>query len=420
MIKEPRIQLNHLVSSLSAAVDLVSPVLVNHHKQVAYTSFCLASELGIPMEEKSELVLAGLLHDIGAVSLKDRMDYLRFELEIPHQHSRLGYFLLRIFEPLSNVSKLIKYHHVFYEDGKGLEFEGNPVPKGSHILHLADRISVLFKFGISPLSQAQGIVDSIVSQDNRMFMPELTEAFRKVATRESFWLDLGSNNIAEFLQRRVRYRTIELDTEGLLKIGNIFRRIIDFRSPFTATHSSGVAASGKALGKLAHFSWSECRMLKIAGFLHDLGKLAVPTEILEKTGPLTKEEFNVVKAHTFFTYRVLESIEDLNTITSWGAFHHERLDGSGYPFHLGSENLHLGARIMAVADVFTAITEDRPYRKGMTSESALKVLIGMAKSKSLDGDLVELLKENYDEMNSIRNDAQADSINEYREFWSQL
>ena len=310
MIREPRISLNQLVGSLSDAVDLVSSSLVDHHKHVAYIAFCLATELGISMDDRSDLVLAGLLHDIGAVSLKDRLDLLQFEIEIPHQHSQLAYLLLRMFEPLKEIGNLVRCHHVFFDYGKRVSHMGSPVPRGSHILHLADRIAVSVKRNSPIFDQTVAIRKSIESQTGKMFDPEMVEAFKTLATREAFWLDLTSRNIHEFLQRRVFFRTVELDLTGIWGLGNLFRRIIDFRSPFTATHSSGVAASAKALGEFSRLSESECKMLEIAGFIHDLGKLAVPTEVLELPRALTREEFNIVRAHTYFTYRVLEPIVD--------------------------------------------------------------------------------------------------------------
>jgi len=157
-------------------------------------------------------------------------------------------------------------------------------------------------------------------------------------------------------------------------------------------------------------------MMKIAGNLHDLGKLAVPVEILEKPGALTAAEFNIVKAHTYYTYKVLRNFRDMENIREWAAYHHERLDGNGYPFHLQAAELSLGARVMAVADVFTAITEDRPYRAGMAPDRASQVLVDMAANKALDGDVVQLLLDNFADVNQLRVLAQTASREEYQAF----
>lgn len=109
----------------------------------------------------------------------------------------------------------------------------------------------------------------------------------------------------------------------------------------------------------------------------------------------------------------MEPISDLNAIAMWASFHHERLNGSGYPFHHKGENLVLEARIMAVADIFTAITEDRPYRKGMTEDNAMHVLEQMANDLFIDSNVVSLLKVHFDDINVSRKAAQAASVEEY-------
>lgn len=420
MIKEPQILLFDLVVSLSNAMDLVSPVVVGHHKRVAYIALSIGEELGLPMEQQNELVLAGVLHDSGALSLRDRLSTLQFELENPHEHAELGYLLLRRFEPLSNAALLVRYHHVPWNEGDGHEFEGKQVPMGSHLLHLADRLEVLISKQQEVLGQVKGIGERIKESSGKMFMPDLVGAFLSLATKEYFWLDIVSTSIDSILSNRVRLATIELGTEGLLSLAKLFSHIIDFRSRFTATHSSGIVASAEALARFAGFSERECQMMRIAGYLHDLGKLAVPTEILEKPAKLTEEEFNVIRSHTFHTYRTLEPIGDLDVINAWASFHHERIDGRGYPFHHKGQDLSLGSRIMAVADVFTAITEDRPYRKGMTSDRALQILRQMAENSALDSHVVSLIGLHFDEINSLRVAAQEASVEEYQKFLQPL
>jgi HD-GYP domain-containing protein (c-di-GMP phosphodiesterase class II) len=149
--------------------------------------------------------------------------------------------------------------------------------------------------------------------------------------------------------------------------------------------------------------------------MHDLGKLAVPAEILDKPARLNRGEYDVVRHHTFYTYRILEPIAPLRTINAWAAFHHERLDGSGYPFHLKEKDLPLGSQIMAVADVFTALAEDRPYRAGMKRSAALKILDGMSADAALNGEIVAMVRKHYDELDAVRVQAQADARMKYRD-----
>ena len=161
-------------------------------------------------------------------------------------------------------------------------------------------------------------------------------------------------------------------------------------------------------------------MFEIAAYLHALGKLAIPREILEKPAKLTAEEWDVMRAHVYYTHQVLSPVEALATLTSWGALHQERLDGSGYPFRYGEGDLPLGARIMAVADIFTGITEDRPYRKGMSTAEAKGVLRDMAARGQIDNRIAEMAVTHYDEMDTARRRAQTTALMRYEAFRAEI
>lgn len=416
MIREFKLNLFDLVMSLSTAVDLVSRAVANHHKRVAYLASCIAQQLGLSREEESELIIAGALHDIGAISLKERLEAMNFEIEYPFRHTEAGYCLVSVFEPFSKIARLIRYHHVPWNWGQGSVLEEEPVPLGSHILHLADRIDVLIDKEREVLGQVRSIRERIEAFSGKMFVPELVEAFKSLSVKECFWLDAVGPSIGQILRRRMNLARVELDLEGLLNLSRLFSQVIDFRSQFTSTHSRGVAATAETLARLIGFSESECRLMRVAGYLHDLGKLAVPAEILEKPGGLTPEEFNVIRSHTYYTYRILEPIKDLEVVNTWASFHHERLNGTGYPFRYRDEDLSLGSRIMAVADVFTALTEDRPYRKGMEAERTFEVLEQMVESVVLDPRVISLLKDHFDEINSSRIASQKASVECYQMF----
>lgn len=407
------VSLFDLVTSLSDVTDLVNPALDDHHKKVAYIAYSLAQEMGLPKQECCDILLAGMLHDIGALSLKEKMNALHFEVASPHRHAEAGGFLLKPFAPLAQIGEMIACHHVPWRNGKGKVHHGRVVPLAAHILHLADRVAVLIQTPKTVFGNFPKVVRKIEAQSDLMFMPEVTRAFLSLAQKSYFWLDLSSRSLSSLLRRKVRARTIDLDLAEIGSLARVFSRVIDFRSSFTATHSSGVATIAEAMAQLIGYSENECGMMKVAGYFHDLGKLAVPTEILEKNGPLTKREADIVRSHPFHTYRALEHIEAFSTIIRWGAFHHETPSGSGYPFNIVGNELPLGSRIVAVSDVFTAITENRPYRQGMDADQAKSVLSKMATKNQLDPNITALLIHNYHELNALREKVQSDLTDEY-------
>lgn len=414
-IKSPKIRPSELIKSFSKALDLVNPAISNHHLKVATIASNLCREMKIEPSDTNEIVLAAALHDIGAVSQQERTSLLGFELDSPHQHSETGYKLLRMYAPFIKSADIVRFHHLPWQNGAGRNFKGNIVPLGSHIIHFADRLAVLVGDHIDVLMQIKNISNLLLESSNRLFMPEVVEAFTKLSKNESFWLDaLFPTDIVipdHYFE--------EKEANDFLLLAKFFARIIDFRSKFTANHSSGVAASASILAKYANFSKTECRMIEIAGYLHDLGKLALPTEILEKKGRLTNAEFSLVKSHTYHTYRILAPIEAMHTINVWASLHHERMDGHGYPFHYDENELPLGSRIVAVADVFTALLEERPYRTGMSKNAAISEIVNMVNERALDPDIVSVLIDNFDEINDRRLDAQFESDSQYGEFSSE-
>ncbi|MBM4055735.1 MAG: HD domain-containing protein [Planctomycetes bacterium] len=413
MAKEARISLFDLTTGLSETVDLVNPALVNHHMQVAYIAFSLSEELNLSMEEKSDLVLAGALHDIGCYCLAERIDLLKFEAEIPHEHEELGYLFLHGFKPFNSIANLVRFHHVRWDKKNKIQKSKKKVPFGSYILHIADRISVMINKQEEILGQVDSICEKIKVQSGKMLMPELVDTFLKLAEKEYFWLEVSSPLLDIILSGRVKMPSISLDMEHLVSFSKLFSRIVDFRSAFFATHSSGVAATAEILARFAGFSKQECQWMKIAGYVHDIGMLVVPIEILEKEEPLTKEELSIIRKHSFYTNRILKRIAAFKDIISWASYHHETLSGTGYPFHVKEDNLQLGARILAVANVFASLTEIRPYRKKFSHETIQEELKKMGEELKLDPNIVSVLLLHFNEINSARIAAQDEAKEEY-------
>lgn len=389
-----------VILCVSRALDLLSPELSDHHLRVAYTAARLAEELGMSMEEKCDVVIGGALHDVGAVSsgLRHAMqDYsLRSEMENVHVHGLEGYLLLRDFPPFARAAEAIRYHHVPWNFKRGSEFKGEPVPLSSHILYLADSVAVLPEARQNILEQSARIRRTVADGTHARFHPQLVAAFDAVSLSESFWLDLVSQHKEEIIRDRFGEHNVSLDTDELYELARLFGRIIDFRSPFTAIHSSMVAARAERIADLCGIEPASQRIIGIAGFLHDLGKLAVPSEILDKPGPLTPEEVFIIRQHSYYTHRILSTVPGLEEVNTYAALHHERLDGNGYPFR--KRTLPLGSRIIAVADVYTAVSEQRPYRPGMNKTSALALLDELVRNGAVDGDIVGLVRRHFDDL----------------------
>ncbi|MFH7320207.1 HD domain-containing phosphohydrolase [Desulfurivibrio sp. D14AmB] len=401
-----RVELYPLLAGIAAATDLVSPVLVNHHRRVAFVAAALGSNLGLNQEELRRLILAAAVHDIGGLTVGTRLEAFEFEVATPARHTLPGASLLAGFAPFAELARIVRFHHLYWQHGRGGAEEGEEVPRLSHIIHLADRVAVQIDPTREILAQQREIVARIKAGSGEMFAPDQVEAFLELAGREAFWLDLTSPGVGAILEQRFPLAALEFDRGQLLALAEMFRRLIDFRSRFTATHSSGVAAVASALAARSGFMPADPDRIMIAGWLHDIGKLVVPAEILEKRQGLASGDLAIIYKHPYYTGEILRPIPGFEDIGQWGSLHHERLDGSGYPFRMKGEEIPQGARILAVADTFTALMEDRPYRCGISAAGTERIMRDMVEYHRLDRDFVGLVHENISEINDRRHEAQ--------------
>jgi len=409
------VDLLNLVLSLSDAMDLASPELSQHQLRTAYVAWELAKVAKLPAGDVENLFIASLLHDVGALSLEEKIDIHRTEVLDPEPHCLIGEALLKevpIFEPCA---RIVRFHHRKWQDWQAPI--DTSVVLQSQMLLVADFLERAIDRRRYILHQNQDIIARIGSLSGTVVHGEVVDMFRMVSKREDFWLDLVSPRVYSLLLHHGPGRRIDLDLDQLRVISELFRNMIDFRSRFTATHSSGVAASASTLSRLFGLTEMEIELMEITGNLHDLGKLVIPNSILNKPGKLTQEEFALMQQHTYFTYHVLATVGGIRNIAEWAAFHHEKLDGTGYPFHVDAKRLDVNSRILAVADMFTALAEDRPYRKGMTRDEVLPILRSGRDRNCLDSNVVNVLEMNYDEIAALTAQKQADSKEYYeREF----
>ncbi len=394
-----------LITCMTAAVDLLDVKVSNHHQRVAFLSLRLAEQMNLSLEEKRTLVQASLLHDIGALSLRERLDLLKEETSGSESHALIGSRFLEDFPLLRDEAEIVHFHHVPWKDGAGHMCQGMEVPMLSHLVHLADRVAVEVRPDENVISQISRIRETIRDRQGEVFVPEMVDAFLEISAQEALWLELVAGPRILDFSEALSLDAVKLTLDEVVELTDVFAHIIDFRSPFTTRHSASVAATAEKLAELSGFSENECKMMRIAGNLHDLGKLAIPAEILEKRSKLNPDEFDVIRSHTFYTYRLLQPIRGFEIINQWAAYHHEKLTGNGYPFHLKAGSLPLGSRIMAVADIFTAVTEDRPYRKGMSFSKTADLLLGMADHGAICPDTVSLLLAHHQEIARLREEA---------------
>lgn len=398
-----QVRLIDLVVAFSRALDHVSRAVADHHIHVGYIAARLGERLGLDDRDRCELLLAALLHDVGAISLKTGLDGLIFE-QRADEHARAGWALIGTCPRLAAAGEIVLHHHDAWADA---EPRLDRARRLGAIVHLADRVDVQFR-RFEPLPpQVPKVLKRLEAGRGHLFAPEHLDALADMLHDPSVVKGIETPSARLDSGLGARYEDEMLDTGGVISFSNLFSLVIDSRSPFTATHSTGVAETARLLSLWAGMGEEVAQQVFVAGLLHDIGKLGVPLDILEKPAPLTPDEMVEMQRHAERSKSILDTVPGLEDVSRWGSLHHERMDGSGYPFGLKGHELTLPSRIIAVADVFTAIAEDRPYRRGMPLETACSVLRSQSRDGLLDGDLVALLLRNIDDADCARRKAQS-------------
>lgn len=416
MYQNPSVNLSNLLLSLSDALDLASSELSLHQMRTAFITWEISKAANLPPDLTEQLFIAALFHDVGALSPEDKLNLHRNEVEDVEPHCILGEAFIShvlMFEPSS---KIVRWHHKPWQEYE--QTDCGSLMFQSQALYLADSVERLLERRKYILHQGQDIVSTICGWSSKLIHPEVVDIFRSVAAREDFWLDLVSPRLYSLLLHDGPCRGTELPIPDLMPISEMFRNLIDFRSPFTAAHSSGVAATASSIAHCLGLTETEIELIEVAGNLHDLGKMAVPNSVINKPDKLTKDEYAIIRQHPYFTYSVLSTIGGMRQIAEWAAFHHEKLDGSGYPFHIDARKLDTGSRIIAVADIFTALAEHRPYRNAMGKSDIISVLEDLSSKSHLDKHVVGILESNYDEIVASAANKQNEAIGSYEQKFS--
>jgi putative nucleotidyltransferase with HDIG domain len=389
--------LRQIVHALSDMLDLVGVDELQHSKRVAFMSVECSKLLNMSREELDMVYDASLLHDCG-VSSTQTHKHLISELDWSNseEHCVKGHGLLNKQELFSNIAPIILYHHTHWDT---LPKKDIPLRSAliANCIYMTDRVDALIAQNKSQelLIARDNIRNTIKKYRGSFFAPDLVDVFLDASQSEFFWLTMMPHHLTLYLSEMSKTReTKYIDHKSLLQVANIFASIVDAKSHYTIEHSKGVARLARHIASEFGMSGEQCSVLEVAGLLHDIGKLKIPDEILEKPGPLTPEEKAVMMSHSFESYQLLKPISGFDDISKWAAFHHEYISGEGYPFHLHREQLPREARIITVADIFQALVQERPYRSPAKPQKVQSTLEEMGSNKKLDSDIVAFVNQN--------------------------
>jgi len=275
-------------------------------------------------------------------------------------------------------------------DGGGMPagLRGDAIPIYSRIALLAQIVDVF--------QTANGIASATLEVEHRTgswFDPRLAAAFERVAARPEFWDTLRSNDLQQAIFALEPAQTSSIvDEDYLDDIAAAFAQVVDSKSPYTSGHSERVTLFTDLIAKQMGLSAEQRRWLKRAALLHDIGKLGVSNSILDKPGKLDPDEWAAMQMHAAYTETILSRIAAFDDLARITGAHHERLDGKGYPRGLKGDEIAFETRIITTADIFDALTAERPYRAAMPVSKAFGVMSDMI-GTAIDPDCFAALRQ---------------------------
>ena len=400
-----KLDLTDMLYALSFALDKVETELLGldtgHSKHVAYLAMLMGQEAGIRDEELRDFAGCCILHDNALTEFihEELLDQKNVSVDISdmiagndktginYKHCIVGEKNVQLMPFRTDVKDIILYHHE-NADGTGvLKKTASEIPLKSQILHLADIIDMKFRLTSITKEEFEKLRKWVQSQAGALFSEEATDLFLKAVTYDEI-LHVRENGLFDGLHEKLHKEILDYPDDEIRNIAGLFAKIVDYKSEFTQYHSAGVAEKAEIMARYYNFDAEKTIRFYFAGAMHDIGKLVVSNDILEKPGKLTVDEFTEMKNHAAATYHVLSQIKEIPDIVEWAANHHEKLNGNGYPRGLTEKELSFEDQLMACIDIYQALTEKRPYKDGMSHEKTISILMDMAGKGELNEKIV--------------------------------
>lgn len=397
-----RISLNDLLYALSYALDCVEHDLIgvttNHGKRVAYLCTVMGRELGMDELELTDFAGCAILHDNALteyIQEEYRTEYKEGKTIIADRqanfalhHCVAGEENLKALPFRTDVKGIVLYHHE-NADGTGpLHKKEVETPLKAQLLHMADLVDANWDFSFMSPTKYEHMCNWILEKKGSYFSDLCVTTFFKCMSFAQIQ-EMKQNKIDVLLREILPLEQVEYTNEEMKEMVSLFAKIVDYKSEFTRTHSMGIACKAEAMGEFYGFDKEKQVKLYVAGALHDIGKLVVDRDVLEKPDKLTSEEYKHIQNHAFYTYDILRKVDGLGEIVGWAALHHEKFNGAGYPFGKTAEELCFEERLMGCLDIYQAPTEKRPYKDGFSHEKSISILRDMAANQFVDGAIVE-------------------------------
>lgn len=387
-------RMDQLLLSFSLGLDFVEGEIfgatTNHGKRVAVLTAAMGRLAGWNDDQVITAAACALLHDnaLSEASI-ERVPGAKVTAAALAAHCTEGEKNAAHLPFPSEMKDIILYHHE-YMDGSGpFGMNAENTPLGAQFIAIADNLDIRYKIQSQPASALSQLREEIKRKRGVYYTADAADALLEILD-ENLLISLTDERIGQSYAQAIPQWKVEIQTEAMMGIAEVAARIIDYKSKFTAKHSTQIANRAFWMCRFYGFDPQTCTKVYLAAALHDLGKLMTPTAILEKPGRLTDEEFEIIKQHVHWSYIMLKDVEGLAEICRWAVSHHRKLTGSGYP-DLPAEYLELDfvSRLLTCIDIYQAVRETRPYHPGRSHSETMRILWDMANRGEIDKQITQ-------------------------------
>ena len=399
-----KIDLNAILYAISVGFDSVEQELLNirpgHCKRIAAMSIMLGKSLGLTSDELIDLAAFSILHDNALTEVhQEELEYKKYnegESYTIHDYNArrciIGERNTKFMPFRTNNRDVLLLHHE-NADGSGPQgrtYDRTPIK--AQIIHLADTIDNTYDLTSSNRETHGAIIYFVKSNAGKLFSREIAETFCK-SFKMKHLTSLSVTHVDNYLKKATKHFNDEYSAQEVVNLATLIARIVDYKSHYTCKHSTGVAEKCAAMADFYNFSEEKRTKYYLAGALHDIGKLMISNSILQKPAKLNDYEFELMKQHAYYTYDILQHIHNKNMddIIIWSSHHHEKLNGTGYPFGLTAEQLSHEERLMTCCDIYQALTEERTYKAGFSHEKAISIMRDMVIKGEIDNNIVNAI-----------------------------
>ena len=377
---------------IQRALNCVDSRLVDHGLRVGAIMDAMLEAAGWEPARRRDACLMALMHDIGAYRTEEIDRLVEFETGAVWEHSFYGYLFFKELSPLAGYAEVVLYHHMpdrlFTSQGPAVRFL-------AQVLQVADRVDMLLLE--HPRAGADEVAHALESAPAGQFSREATALFQEAERSTGLLGRLHGGFDVEDALRKV---SAVADPDDATAFLDMLVHVIDFRSRHTVTHTVTTAWTAYEIARRLMEDEAERGRVYCAALLHDVGKIGIPLGILEKPGRLDAREMAVMRTHVTLTESILAGCVPLD-IAAAAARHHEKLDGSGYPRGLEAADLQMADRIIAVADIVSALVGTRSYKEAFPKERVLEVLADQRDGGLIDDSCVAVMEHHYDEVMAV-------------------